>query len=117
MAGKGKPFVKGDPRRHSTGRGKGVISIPDVLRRIGKRRLPKKMRDALTAARAIPESDLKRDLTKLEALMEAVYWCALRGESWAVQFIADRTEGKVKDVLEMQGGQTLEIVEEIVDAS
>lgn len=117
MAGKGKPFTKNDPRRNAKGRGKGVISIPDVLRRIGKRRLPKKMRDALTAAQAIPEADLKRDLTKLEALMEAVYWCALCGESWAVQFIADRTEGKVKDVIEMQGGQTLEIVEEIVDAS
>jgi hypothetical protein len=48
--------------------------------------------------------------------MRATYLRALQGESWAVQFIADRTEGKVTDALRIEGGQRIEIVEEIVDA-
>jgi len=36
-------------------------------------------------------------ITKLEAVMRAVYGYALKGQSWAVQFIAERTEGKVRD--------------------
>lgn len=93
-------FKKGkDPRRNSRGRGKGVVSIPDLLRRIGTRKLPAKLSLKVSAALTMSNEDLKRSRTMLEALMEVVYWCALSGESWAVQFIADRTEGKVKDVL------------------
>jgi len=34
-------------------------------------------------------------MTKLEAVLRAVYQYALKGNSWAVQFIAERTEGRV----------------------
>jgi len=34
-------------------------------------------------------------MTKLDAVMRSVYQYALKGNSWAVQFIAERTEGKV----------------------
>lgn len=114
-----KLFQKGhDPRRNTKGR-KGVrgVQIPDLLRRMGDRRLPPDLRKRLEASLVIPSSDLAKDVTRLEALMEAVYWCALRGESWAVQFIAERTEGKVKDTLALEGGARLEIVEELVDGS
>ncbi|MCO6401359.1 MAG: hypothetical protein J5I99_09050 [Verrucomicrobia bacterium] len=112
-----KLFQKGrDPRRNVSGRGKGTRSIPDLLRRIGKRRLPPKLRAEVEKLIGLPAGDLKKDATRLEALMEAVYWCAMQGESWAVQFIAERTEGKVKDRLEVEGGgQRLEIVEELID--
>ncbi len=94
------PFQKGnDPRRNSKGRGKGVVGIPELLRRIGKRKLPPKLSAHLVSLRQMPPENIRTSKTMLESLMEVVYWCALSGESWAVQFIADRTEGKVKDVL------------------
>ncbi len=37
----------------------------------------------------------EEEVTKLEALLRAVYGYALKGNSWAVQFVADRTEGRV----------------------
>ena len=40
-------------------------------------------------------------ITKLEALMRSVYNYALKGNSWAVQFIAERTEGKVPNTIAM----------------
>ncbi len=104
------PFSKGfDPRRNQRGRGKGKIGIPDLLRRIGEEGLPAELVSKL------PE-EIRNSRSKLEALMRTTYYYALKGESWAVQFIADRTEGKVKDTLALEGGQRLEIVEEIIDA-
>ena len=97
------PFQKGnDPRRHMKGRGKGVVSIPDLLRRIGKRKLPPKLAERLTSLRQMPPENIKTSRTMLESLMEVVYWCALNGESWAVEFVANRTEGRVKDVISFE---------------
>ena len=45
-----------------------------------------------------------QQITKLEAVLRAVYGYALKGQSWAVQFIAERTEGKVRETL--PGGDT-----------
>lgn len=99
----GTQFKKGhDPRRHMGGRGKGVVGIPDLLRRIGNRKLPPKLAARLVSLREMPAENIRTSRTMLESLMEVVYWCALSGESWAVQFIADRTEGKVKDVLSFE---------------
>jgi hypothetical protein len=108
--GPGKPFVKGDPRRWTKGRGKNHLKIPDLLLKIGAENLPAEIRGKL------PEH-IRTSKTMLGALMRSVYVRAIRGESWAVQFIAERTEGKVTDKLQVEGGQRLEIVEEIVDAA
>lgn len=35
--------------------------------------------------------------TRLERLMNTVYSLAEDGQQWAVQFVAERTEGKIKD--------------------
>jgi len=51
--------------------------IPEILRRIGEE-----------------ESQVDPSMTKLEALLRRVYEFAARGEAWAVEFIADRTEGR-----------------------
>ena len=75
----GVPFKKGDPRINKTGRGKGSIGIPDLLRRIGK--------ETITAKDG-------RKLTKIEAVMAMVYKNAIEGHAWAVEFIASYTEGK-----------------------
>ncbi len=88
-----KPFQPGhDPRRNLKGRGRGKLSIPDLLRRIGEKRLPADLK-----GKAPPF--IAKDARLMEALMARVWEMALAGESWAVQFIAERTEGKVKDVL------------------
>ncbi len=103
-------FKKGfDPRR-SKGRPPAPKCIPDILRLIGDEALPPELAGKLPAA-------IRDSATYIQALMRVTYLRALQGESWAVQFIADRTEGKVKDTLELQGGQKLVVTEEIVDAT
>ena len=39
---------------------------------------------------------------KLEVVMSKVFGYALEGRAWAVQFIADRTEGKPKEFVEQK---------------
>jgi len=72
----GKPFKKGDdPRRNLDGRPKGTSNIPDLLRK-------------MYAVRK------EGDKTRLENIIEKVLELAEQGVPWAVQFVADRTEGK-----------------------
>lgn len=103
-----KPGQSGNPK----GRPPKVKCIPDILGKILKEPLPKHLRDKIKSY--YPEMD--RDPTFLDGIMRVVVGKAIKGDSWAIQFIADRTEGKVKDVIEMNGGQRLELVEEIIDA-
>lgn len=111
----GRPATSGsfrpgpDPRR-ADNRGKrlGKFRIDVMLTRIGAESLPEALRDKA------PEA-IRNSKTMFEALMRSVYLHAIRGESWAVEFIANRTEGKVTDKLAVEGGQTLTVVEEIVD--
>ena len=72
----GKGFKKGQSG-NPNGRPKGVQSIPDILRKIGEE-----------------EGTKSGDLTKLQYVMRKVFDFAVEGRPWAVQFIADRTEGK-----------------------
>ena len=70
--GQFKPGVSGNPN----GRPKGVQSIPDILRMIGE------------------EEGTVDGKSKLDVIMYMVFKFALEGKPWAVQFIADRTEGR-----------------------
>ena len=63
--------------RNPKGRPKKDRCIPDILRAIGE--------EAGTT---------DGELTKLDVVMRNVYKYAVQGKQWAVQFIADRTEGK-----------------------
>ena len=67
-----KKGQSGNPK----GRPKGSSSLKDILRRIGIEELE------------------GTDMTKDEAIMRKVYKLAFEGQPWAVQFIADRKEGK-----------------------
>ena len=79
--GQFKSGVSGNPN----GRHKGIQSIPDILKKIGY------------------EEGLKDgSKTKLEVVMSRVFGYALEGRPWAVQFIADRTEGKAKEFIEQK---------------
>jgi hypothetical protein len=85
-------FEKNDPRINRKGRLPGKISIPDLLKRIG--------------AENIKTGD--GEMQKLEVVMRKVFKYAVEGKSWAVQFIADRMEGKPAQSLELSGGLDLE---------
>jgi hypothetical protein len=75
-------FTKGNTYGgQSTGRPKKNYSIPDLLDKIGE------------------EEGTLEGLSKLEVVLRSVYRYALEGKSWAVQFIADRTEGKPHQTL------------------
>ena len=76
--GQFKPGVSGNP----SGRPKGIQSIPDILRKIGE------------------EEGTTDGKSKLDVIMYMVFSFALEGKPWAVQFIADRTEGKAKEFRE-----------------
>jgi len=80
-----KGFQKGKSG-NPNGRPKTNKTIAECLRRIGDEALP---------------SD--KSMTKLEAIMRKVYKIASEGDAWAVNFIADRTEGKPKQIIEQVG--------------
>jgi hypothetical protein len=77
----------------SPGRAPGVRRISTILQRIGEE-----------------EVQLGGEtITKLEAVMRSVYSYALKGQSWAVHFIAERTEGKVADVVRTEVSQPTQV--------
>tara|TARA_R100001463_G_scaffold23901_1_gene57092 strand:- start:5340 stop:5639 length:300 start_codon:yes stop_codon:yes gene_type:complete len=87
--GQFKSGVSGNPN----GRPKGKQSIPDILKRIGD------------------EEGTVDGIDKLEVVMRKVFQYAVEGKPWAVQFIADRTEGKAKEYVEQKIVQDELIVE------
>jgi hypothetical protein len=90
------PFEKGN--KLGLGRPKKEVCIPDILREIGKEPIS-------------PED--KR--TKLQAWLQTVYTLAIEGESWASNFIADRTEGKAVQQIISESENTIRVEHEIVD--
>ena len=100
-----KPGESGNP----AGRPKKHHTIPDILQRIGEEQGTK-----VPIAEGGP--------TKLDVIMQQVFKFAAEGKSWAVQFLAERTEGKVMEKHEVsgQGPIAMEIIvsrkkEEIAD--
>lgn len=74
------PAKKGEVR-NPKGRPKKGSAIADILNEIG--------------AETVNIGGL--ELTKKKALMMKIYSLAIKGESWAAHFVADRTEGKAID--------------------
>jgi len=83
-----KPGQSGNPK----GRPKNIKTIPEILRKIGEE-----------------EGTKNGEYTKLDVVMRKVFEYALAGKSWAVQFIAERTEGKVTDTHEIIGNDPIPI--------
>ncbi len=77
-------FVAGAAHPRMGGRHKSPRRIEAILQRIGEEELVHQ----------------GQTITKLEAVLRAVFGYALKGQSWAVQFIAERTEGKVRDQIQ-----------------
>lgn len=78
-------FVAGEAHPRMGGRHKSPRRIEAILQRIGEEEL----------------SHNGQTITKLEAVMRAVFGYALKGQSWAVQFIAERTEGRVRESVDV----------------
>ncbi len=85
-----RPFQPGDTRINRHGRPPKVKCIADILRRIGREKLSPEVRASLRDGDTLPTS-----ATFIEAVCRNTMLAALRGESWAVEFIAERTEGRV----------------------
>ena len=74
-----KPGQSGNPK----GRPPKVKCIPDILRAIGAEQGTK-----------------SGEYNKLDVVLRKVFDYALQGKPWAVQFIADRTEGKPRETID-----------------
>ena len=77
----------------SPGRPKKNLSIPDILRKIGDEPV-------------IEDSEE----TRLERIMKVVMDQAEQGLPWAVQFIADRTEGKPTQSMSIETHEPLQLI-------
>ena len=87
-------FVAGNTASVGKGRPKKVQSIPDILRKIGD-----------------DQGTKDGEHTKLEVVLSKVFDYALQGKSWAVQFIADRTEGKAVETIRTQEVEPIKILD------
>ena len=87
-------------RPNIQGRPKKVRSIADALRHIGEQHIPASIRGKL------PEH-IQSSKSMHDALMKIIWLRALAGEPWAVQFVAERTEGKVADRVQVEGTETM----------
>lgn len=77
---RGRPFTgANDPRINRRGRPPKELAIAPMLRDIAG------------------ETDPGTKRTRLEELLRKVFENALAGQSWAVNFIAERLEGRVQD--------------------
>ena len=95
-----KPGQSGNPK----GKPKGAKSIPDFLRRSGGWKCPDGFLENLKKHFG---DDLIDSLTIDQATLMQVRLDALKGNSWAVGFIADRTEGKVANEHKIGGLDTV----------
>jgi len=91
-----KPAQKGEPSRNPKGRPPKVKTIGDILRKIGAEKLPKSIVES--AAEIFPKA---ANMTMLEAAIRMTYVHALKGGAWAIEFIAERTEGKITQPIEV----------------
>ena len=77
-------FKKGESGNPS-GRPKGTTTLAGLVRKIGSEDISK-----------------GSPYDKLEFIVRKVFDYAVQGESWAVHFIADRLEGKPKQIVGLQ---------------
>jgi len=83
---KGKGFQKGKSG-NPKGRPPKIKCIPDILRKIGEEEV---------------DTNIGKS-TRLDVVMRKVFDFAVSGKSWAVEFIAERTEGKPIQSIDITG--------------
>ena len=97
--------VSGNP----AGRPKKKYCIPDILEKIGKEKTDSKIEKGLRKMFNIPKD---KKLTNLDVVLYRIYSDALKGKPHAVQFLADRTEGKAIQSIEINAikNEDLELI-------
>ena len=93
-----RPPVRKGEVLNPHGRPKKEICIPDMLREMGDRPVP----PALLASLRKKYGAAHDPKTMREAVLLATYAEAVEGDTYARQFIAERTEGKVTEKLEVE---------------
>ena len=88
-------FKKGDdPRRHKGGQiSKAVLAFNKTLREL----------IIFEGERKHTDADGKVTLKKVEWMVKVLWNAALKGEHWAMEFIAERTEGKITQPVGLSG--------------
>ena len=91
--GPGKPFVKGDSRINRNGQiSHSVLAFNKTLREL----IVTEGEAKHTSLVEVPGGQkVKVTHKKVEWVVKVLWNAAMKGEAWAVQFIAERTEGKV----------------------
>jgi len=90
--GPGKPFVKNDPRINRFGPIKtNVLAFNRTLREL----IVAEGEQKHTTLIGDEGHKVKVTFKKVEWMVKVVWNCAMKGEAWAVEFIAERTEGKI----------------------
>ena len=110
-AGNAGQFKKGDdPRRHMDGsKSKEAVAFSKTLRAL-------LVEEGEAITRAVDKDGNIVEKRKVEFLVKSVWKKAIEGESWAVNFIAERTEGKVAQQIGIDGnlGLTYLISEKVL---
>jgi len=93
------------------GRPKGTSSIPDLLRKIGEESVTDELAEAIKKKY---DADLS-DMTMQEAILRTTYAYAISGKAWAVQFIADRMEGKPVMKMQVESHEPIQLLRTGID--
>ena len=107
----GKGFVKGQSG-NPNGRPRGTQSIPDMLKRIGEEDVPDVLNEKVQEL--FGKADIG-EITMLEAVMRTTMMYAIQGKSWAVQFLADRLEGKPRQTIELEQHEPIQLIKTGID--
>jgi len=84
-------FQQGNKAAKGHGRPKGSQTIAGMLKQIGQEDVPPELKERVD--KLFHQVDTE-DMTLMEAIMRTTMIYAVQGKQWAVQFIADRTEGR-----------------------
>ena len=104
----GKGGFKDNPDNiNKEGRPRGTTSIPDLLKRIGEESVPEELKELLEKQFDSVDVD---DMTMQEAVLRSTYMYAVSGKPWAVQFIADRTEGKPAMTMSIETHEPIHLI-------
>ena len=124
MSSSDKPVLTGDNRHENgqfkkgmsgnpSGRPKGSMSIPDMLKRIGEEEVPNELQDRVQ--RLFGEAEIGK-ISMLEAVMRTTMMYAIQGKSWAVQFLADRLEGRPRQTIELESHEPVQLIKTGIDS-
>ena len=103
------PGVSGNPK----GRPKGKMSIPDMLQRIGNEPIPNELKNKVESL--FSSADIG-NITMMEAIMRTTMMYAIQGRSWAVQFIAERLEGKPVQPINIEEHKPIQLLKTNIPA-